>query len=101
MVLSSSKGLGQHWESSSASDQVLLMKTLYIAGLLSIPTLVITKISVIIFMQGLGPASIHKRIGAAFSAFLILWGLGSEFAVAFQCRVPQPWNVVDHGCINM
>ena len=32
--------------------------------------------------------------------FVILWGLGAEFAIAFQCKLPSPWAIISGKCFN-
>jgi hypothetical protein len=33
--------------------------------------------------------------------FVIAWGVGTEFAIAFQCRLPHPWAIISGKCFNM
>lgn len=31
---------------------------------------------------------------------IVLWGIASVFGLAFQCSLPQPWNVTSGVCRN-
>ena len=33
--------------------------------------------------------------------FTVVWALGSIFAIAFQCSLPEPWKISSDRCINL
>ncbi|KAH8660814.1 hypothetical protein BGZ60DRAFT_530820 [Tricladium varicosporioides] len=94
-------GLGQQWENISVSQKVVLQKSTYASGILLIFSLVLTKLSVISFMQSLSPSTINLRSGYAIAAFLALWGVVSVFVSAFQCSLPNPYDVYYGKCLDV
>ena len=59
------------------------------------------KLSMILFIRGLVPDPAHARIGHLFGAGVLIWGVGSEFSAAFQCRGPKPWHEEGNGCFDL
>ncbi|KAF4629830.1 hypothetical protein G7Y89_g8316 [Cudoniella acicularis] len=93
-------GLGKRWDDLTSDQQNLCLKLLYAAGILTIPTLVSIKISIILFIRGLGPMQVHAVISKVFGVSLLVWGVASVFGWAFQCHAPF-WRPIDNVCPNI
>ena len=75
-------------------------QALYAAGLLFIPAIVVTKLSIVLFIRNLVPVSAHATVSLISGAGIILWGVSSEFAAAFQCRRPSSWRSGGNVCFD-
>lgn len=83
------------WKSDN-SEQVA-----YASQLLYIPALYLAKLSTLIYIRALSPDSPYAVLNKVLEAFVIVWGVGTEFAIAFQCRLPHPWAIISGTCFNM
>ena len=54
-----------------------------------------------VFIKELVPIHAHTRIAHLFGAGVLIWGLGSEFAAAFQCDVPRTWHKEGNVCFDI
>ena len=59
------------------------------------------KLSMTLFIKELVPIHAHARIAHLFGAGVLIWGLGSEFAAAFQCNGPRTWHKEGNACFNI
>ena len=59
------------------------------------------KLSMTLFIKEPVPIHAHARIAHLFGAGVLIWGLGSEFAAAFQCNEPRPWHQEGNVCFNI
>jgi hypothetical protein len=64
----------------------------YASELLLIVSLVFAKASVIVLVMALGPHPLLSRSCQAVLTVTGLWGLSTIFALAFQCKLPRPWD---------
>lgn len=46
------------------------------------------------------PIPAHARIGLLFGAVVLIWGVSSEIAAAFQCRGTKPWHMQGSACFD-
>lgn len=94
-------GLGQLFASLNDAQRDKFFKTEYAAQILFIVTIATAKVS--------GAMSIHsmaqqrqKLYIRACEIFCAIWGLSSVLVVAFQCKLPTPWNYsASNTCINI
>ncbi|RDL32063.1 uncharacterized protein BP5553_09465 [Venustampulla echinocandica] len=101
VFLCCANGLGQPWTTLSDSQKITFQKSSYASGLLLIWTLVLTKLSIISFIQNLTPNTLEITVGHCMGVFLVFWGLASEFAAAFQCSVPNVWKQEGNKCFSI
>jgi len=77
------------------------LKALYGGNILSVLTLVAIKGSVLAAVYALTPVAFHRKVIIATSIVVVAWGITAVFAVAFQCPLPQAWDVLDQRCTNI
>lgn len=58
-------------------------------------TLCLTKASLSLYFDSLTPIRLQKTINLALGGVIGLWGLSSLFVVAFQCKVPTTWDIIN------
>ena len=72
----------------------------YISQLLYVAVLCLTKLSLILFIRHIALA----RWAAVSCRILLytvgLWGISTVIALAFQCKLPSPWETATDRCIN-
>ncbi len=72
----------------------------YASQLLYIPALCLTKLTTLVYLRALSPESRFGIMNKLLECFIIIWGLGVEFAIAFQCQLPSPWAIISGKCFN-
>lgn len=72
----------------------------YAYQILFIITICLSKISLLLFIIRLTPSAVITKGGRILMGAIILWGIATVFALAFQCSLPQPWNVTSGACRN-
>ena len=77
-----------------------LMKAYYASNFLYIAAIGFTKLSLINFFYGDRTQSRQRRFVLGFGIFVLAWTLISIVAVAFQCGLPRPWEVLTLHCYN-
>ncbi|KAF2726798.1 hypothetical protein EJ04DRAFT_452641 [Polyplosphaeria fusca] len=90
--IQTANGLGKDKASLVESQIVAYEKSEYANKLLYIATLAFAKLSIISLMLMLTASPMHRKLGVAFTAFIAVWGVASEFAAAFQCGANKPWD---------
>jgi hypothetical protein len=63
-------------------------------------TLSLNKTSTLLLIARLVGVKLHLVFIRVVSAVVLLWTVGSVFAVAFQCGVPRPWESLGGKCFN-
>jgi hypothetical protein len=71
-------------------------KLMYAAQFLEIAACLFAKASVILLSERVIPQSFRANFGI--SLVVVIWGIFSIFAVAFQCPLPSPWNLTPSEC---
>ncbi|KAF2732505.1 hypothetical protein EJ04DRAFT_412911, partial [Polyplosphaeria fusca] len=77
-----------------------LMKAYYASDYLYILTLCFAKLSLIAWFYGLNVQTTVRKIIQAFGIFILAWTASSLIAVAFQCGLPKPWEMMTLHCYN-
>jgi len=72
----------------------------YAYQILFVITICLSKISLLLFTIRLTPNTTTIRVGKILMGVILLWGVATVFALAFQCSLPQPWNVTSGVCHN-
>jgi hypothetical protein len=77
-----------------------LMKAYYASNLLYIASIGFTKLSLVNFFYGDRAQIKQGRWILGFGIFVLAWTLISVIAVAFQCGLPRPWELLTLHCYN-
>ncbi|KAH8772242.1 hypothetical protein F5882DRAFT_506032 [Hyaloscypha sp. PMI_1271] len=93
-------GLGQLQSSLSNHQIIEFQKYGYASQLLYIPALCLTKLTTLVYLRALSPESHFETMNTLLEVFIIIWGLGAEFAIVFQCQLPSPWAIISGKCFN-
>ena len=64
------------------------------------PALCLTKLTTLVYLRALSPESRFEIANTMLEAFIILWGLAAEFAIAFQCKLSSPWAIISGKCFE-
>ncbi|KAF2472389.1 uncharacterized protein BDR25DRAFT_220358, partial [Lindgomyces ingoldianus] len=78
----------------------VFMKLYYASDFLYISSLCFAKLSLVSFFYGVGVKKVHRRIVQGLGVFIITWTIASLVAVAFQCGLPRPWEMLTLRCYN-
>ncbi|KKA18757.1 hypothetical protein T310_7279 [Rasamsonia emersonii CBS 393.64] len=62
--------------------------------------LCLSKVAALLFVRGLTLDTIDLNLTTGLCIFVGVWGVVSEFAVAFQCHLPKPWDYIHNTCFN-
>ena len=76
------------------------MKTYYASDFLYISTLGFAKLSLIYFFYSIHVQRGQRRFALAFALFILAWTFASLAAVAFQCGLPKPWEMLTLHCYS-
>lgn len=68
------------------------------AALLYIASLGFAKESVLALVKSITPVRVDRRVVYGFAGFILLWGVSAEFATAFVCGLPSPWDYLHGQC---
>lgn len=79
---------------------VIHFQYLYASELLYILSLSLAKISVLQFIDKLNVNKLHKKTCFLATIAIIAWAVAAFFTLAFQCRIPIPWDRNSGHCIN-
>ncbi|KAH6865733.1 hypothetical protein BKA58DRAFT_320778, partial [Alternaria rosae] len=80
---------------------IFLMKGYYSSEIVYIVAIGFAKLSIlVIFYNVVVTQRIIRRAVIAFGAVLSVWTVASLIAIAFQCELPQPWQIVGPRCSN-
>ncbi|PVH83110.1 hypothetical protein DL98DRAFT_413706 [Cadophora sp. DSE1049] len=93
-------GLGTPQSKVSDNEIVNIEKFGYTSQLLYIPALALGKLSTVVYLRALSPVVRFAIVNQAIEAFVAVWALASEFAIAFQCALPTPWAIITSKCFN-
>lgn len=93
-------GLGLHQASLLDGEIDMFNKYNYAYQILFIITICLSKISLLLFIIRLTPNNTTIRVGRIAMGVITLWGIATVFALAFQCSLPQPWNIISGVCHN-
>ncbi|KAG9228438.1 hypothetical protein BJ875DRAFT_500727 [Amylocarpus encephaloides] len=100
VLAAAANGLGQHWDVLDDSTKIRFQKSTYASSILLVVTLVLTKLSIISFIQSLAPSRRTLVFGYCFGGVLLLWGLSSLSATLFRCAPPDVWRQSGRRCVE-
>jgi hypothetical protein len=79
----------------------ILMKGYYASEFLYISSLCFSKLSLLVlFYTVVAIQRTHRLLVSAFGAFIVIWSIASIVVVAFQCKLPRPWEIMTLQCFN-
>ena len=73
---------------------------MYAGNILYTASLFFAKCSILISVRAITPVRRHRYAIDALSSLVAVWFISSEFALAFECDTPRPWDIVKSGCHN-
>jgi hypothetical protein len=94
------EGLGV---SGAATDERLdiLMKGYYASEFLYISSMCFSKLSLLVLFYGIVAVQrTLRRLVLGFGIFILVWSMASIVAVALQCQIPRPWEMMTLRCFN-
>ncbi|KAJ5492314.1 hypothetical protein PEX2_087510 [Penicillium expansum] len=98
--MATKNGLGQHLHMLSDLQIESIMKAEYSATILFIPSICFSKLSLLVFIRNLTPASLDRRFALVLGIIIGIWTIVGIFTAAFQCNIPQTWNFLSGTCFN-
>jgi hypothetical protein len=79
----------------------ILMKGYYASELLYISSICFSKLSILVlFYNIVASQRMHRRLVLSVGVFSLSWSAASLLAVAFQCELPRPWELMTLRCFN-
>ncbi|KAH7397389.1 hypothetical protein BKA66DRAFT_408537 [Pyrenochaeta sp. MPI-SDFR-AT-0127] len=79
----------------------ILMKGYYASEFLYISAICCAKLSLLVLFHNIVAVQrMHRRLVLCFGMFIFAWSLSSLLAVAFQCQLPRPWEIMTLRCFN-
>ncbi|MCJ1351581.1 MAG: hypothetical protein MMC33_001565 [Icmadophila ericetorum] len=95
-----SSGLGQH-QSTLTSDQILhFQQAAYSSHFLYVVSICLAKMAILHFLLTLARKDSRSLAVKVTIVFNIIFLVVAIFAIAFQCRLPQPWLTITGKCFN-
>lgn len=98
--MATKNGLGQHLEMLSDRKVESMMKAEYSATILFIASICFSKLSLLVFIRNLTPASLDRRFAFVLGILIGLWTIAGILTAMFQCNVPQTWNYLYGACFD-
>ncbi|KAF2713842.1 hypothetical protein K504DRAFT_450482 [Pleomassaria siparia CBS 279.74] len=100
MLMLASDGLGTY-EILTLRRANAIMKEYYASDFLYILSICSAKLSLIAFFHDvLGKQQTQRLVVQGLGIFILAWTLASLIAVAFQCGLPRPWEMMTLHCYN-
>lgn len=92
VTVQTANGLGKEIHSLGKTQIIAYEKSQYATKFLYVATLASAKLSIISLMVMLTASELHRMMGILLGSFITIWAFSSEFAVAFQCKIPRTWD---------
>ncbi|CAI6331694.1 unnamed protein product [Periconia digitata] len=97
-----SDGLGVDSGSLTVRRAYVLMKAYYASNFLYIASLGFAKLSLVVFFYKIHQVQrTQRRVVLGFGIFILAWTVASLVAIAFQCGLPQPWEMFSLHCYDL
>ncbi|EEA20052.1 hypothetical protein PMAA_039190 [Talaromyces marneffei ATCC 18224] len=91
-------GLGKRQDIVSTEDLSLFEKYIYVAQILMIATIALSKLSIGLLFQSLMDIGIARWANLGLNSAVIMWAVASIAVLAARCSSPHPWSFVDGKC---
>ncbi|KAF2117181.1 hypothetical protein BDV96DRAFT_19997 [Lophiotrema nucula] len=98
-LILASDGLGIMGELTTRRANAI-MKGYYASDFLYVLSICFAKLSLVAWFYSIGVDTIHRRVVQALGIFILAWTSASLIAVAFQCGLPRPWEILTLHCYN-
>jgi hypothetical protein len=76
------------------------MKGYYASELLYISAMCFAKLSILVLFYNVVALMPHRFVVLGFGIFIFTWSVASAIATAFQCSMPQPWEMLTLRCFD-
>jgi hypothetical protein len=76
------------------------MKGYYASELLYISAMCFAKLSILVLFYNVVALMPHRFVVLGFGIFIFTWSAASAIATAFQCSMPQPWEMLTLRCFD-
>ncbi|KAJ5151961.1 hypothetical protein N7492_010256 [Penicillium capsulatum] len=93
-------GFGKHFHEVSDDEFMRTEKWLYTATLLYIVGICFSKLSIASFIRNLSPSSRDRFLARIAEAVTSVWAVVAFIGTAFQCSVPNTWDLYYGKCLN-
>jgi hypothetical protein len=98
-LLLASNGLGV-LETVTVDRANFIMKGYYASELLYISAMCFAKLSILVLFYNVVALMPHRFVVLGFGVFIFTWSAASAIATAFQCSMPQPWEMLTLRCFD-
>jgi hypothetical protein len=98
-LLLASNGLGV-LETVTVDRANFIMKGYYASELLYISAMCFAKLSILVLFYNVVALMPHRFVVLGFGIFIFAWSAASAIATAFQCSMPQPWEMLTLRCFD-
>lgn len=92
LTVSVNNGLGRHREDLSNTEFLALARAFYVSDIFAIPALTFAKISTLLLIVAIQPPRAIVMVCKGLGVLTIVWAVALQFAFAFRCSLPTPWN---------
>ncbi|KAJ5773968.1 hypothetical protein N7457_008864 [Penicillium paradoxum] len=93
-------GLGKHQDRLSESEIQAVSKLAFVAHIVLIVVLSLSKISTILLVWKLTPSRTLRRSCVITAGIVIAWSIFAVFSIAFQCEPPNRWLYSPERCVG-
>ncbi|KAI9808500.1 MAG: hypothetical protein M1827_007205 [Pycnora praestabilis] len=93
-------GLGRTASLVSAAQLVKFQQAGYAAQMLYIAALACAKVSSLTFLAQLTPDTRHIKTTRVIALLVAVWAFVSILGIAFQCKLPHPWEITSSKCMH-
>lgn len=91
-------GYGKPFASARPAEVEVDLKLQYVAALVYISSLCFAKLAVLALIKIITPLKRDRAITYGLALIVALWAFSGEFAAAFVCKLPRPWNYLEGNC---
>ncbi|OCL10711.1 hypothetical protein AOQ84DRAFT_438161 [Glonium stellatum] len=99
MKYAADSGLGRHMSTLSPQELTKCFKFVYASHILGLSvSTTFSKASVVALFKRLLPPQTNQLYFHALICLIATWALFSFFALAFECKLPEPWRFVPSNC---
>lgn len=75
-----------------------MMKLQYVAAMVYVLSLCFAKLAVLALIRIITPFRRDRAITYGLALIVALWAFSGEFAAAFVCKLPRPWDYLEANC---
>lgn len=93
LTVSVNNGLGRRREDISKAEFLASTKAFYVSDIFAILVLTLAKMSTLLLIVAIQPPRAIVTVCKVLGVITILWAIALEFALAFRCSLPTPWDL--------